>query len=130
MFSLLRNQSRSAAGAIWYVTIGTLMVIWSGLWYFFFLLPDSNPSPWQRFVCAGLILSGIAIGVIGLLFGPIGRSSKGADTTVGVATAEPMVTTPVLAPNVMPSTTTVLGGTDQVPVSTRQFNDPLYKPLS
>lgn len=129
MFGLLRNQSRSAAGAIWYVTIGTLMVIWSGLWYFFFLLPDSNPSAWQRFVCAGMILSGLAIGVIGLLFGPIGRSSKGADTTVGVAASEPMTSTPIVASNVMPSTTTVLGSADSVPVPTRQFNDPIYKPL-
>lgn len=91
MFELLRDQSRSAAGAIWYVTVGTLLVIWAGLWYFYFLLPDLNPSPTQRFICAGLILSGFAIGAIGLLFGYIGRSSKGADTTVGVAASERVI---------------------------------------
>jgi hypothetical protein len=62
MFGLLRDQSRSAAGAIGYVTIGTLMVIWAGLWYYYFLLPDPNPTPWQRFTCVGMILSGVAIG--------------------------------------------------------------------
>ena len=95
-----RSQSRSAAGAIWYVTIGTLMVIWAGLWYYYFLMPDPNPAAWQRFACVGVILSGVAIGSIGLLFGLIGRGAKGADTTVGVAAAEPVVpvaTTPSVA---------------------------------
>ncbi len=85
MFELLRGQSRSAAGAIWYVTIGVLMMIWAGLWYYYFLRPDPNPPTWQSFTCVGTILSGFAIGAIGLLFGLIGRGAKAADTTVGVA---------------------------------------------
>ncbi len=85
MFELLRGQSRSAAGAIWYVTIGVLMMIWAGLWYYYFLWPVPNPPRWQTFTCVGTILSGLAIGSIGLLFGLIGRGAKAADTTVGVA---------------------------------------------
>jgi hypothetical protein len=85
MFGLLRNQSRSAAGAIGYVTVGTLMVIWAGLWYYYFLMPEPNPPAWQKFACVGTIMSGFAIGSIGLLFGLIGRGAKGADTTVGIA---------------------------------------------
>ena len=104
MLELFRNQSRSAAGAILYVTIGVLLVIWSGLWYYYFLMPDPNPPTWQMFTCVGVIFSGLAIGTIGLLFGLIGRGAKAADTTVGVATAAPMaqaipagVGTPVVA---------------------------------
>ncbi|MDZ4683635.1 MAG: hypothetical protein SH850_01020 [Planctomycetaceae bacterium] len=106
MFGLLRDQSRSAAGAIWYVTIGTLLVIWASLWYYYFLMPSPNPPAWQRFACVGTILSGFAIGAIGMLFGLIGRSSKGADTTVGVAAAEPIaaVATPDVSPTVVVST--------------------------
>ena len=85
MFELLRGQSRSAAGAIWYVTIGVLMMIWAGLWYYYYLWPVPNPPTWQTFTCVGTILSGFAIGSIGLLFGLIGRGAKAADTTVGVA---------------------------------------------
>lgn len=85
MFELLRGQSRSAAGAIWYVTIGILMMIWAGLWYYYFLWPVQNPPRWQTFTCVGTILSGFAIGAIGLLFGLIGRGAKAADTTVAVA---------------------------------------------
>ena len=87
MFELFRNQSRSAAGAIKYVTIGTLMIIWAGLWYYYFLMPVPNAPTWQKFTCVGTILSGFAIGAIGLLFGLIGRGAKAADTTVGAASS-------------------------------------------
>ena len=92
MFGLLRSQSRSAAGAIMYVTIGLLLVIWAGLWYYYFLRPDPNPPTWQTFLCVGIILSGVTVAGIGFLFGLIGRGAKAADTTVGVAPAGPVVT--------------------------------------
>ena len=53
MFELFRNQSRSAAGAIKYVTIGTLLIIWAGLWYYYFLMPAPNAPTWQKFTCVG-----------------------------------------------------------------------------
>jgi len=117
MFELLRSQSRSAAGAILYFTIGTLMVIWSGLWYYYFLLPDPNPPTSQTFLCVGIILSGIAIAAIGLLFGLIGRGAKAADTTVGVATAEPV------APSI-PAHAAPVGVANNVPVDVRVSESP------
>ena len=87
MLELFRNQSRSAAGAIKYVTIGTLLIIWAGLWYYYFLMPVPNAPTWQKFTCVGTILSGCAIAAIGLLFGLIGRGAKAADTTVGAASS-------------------------------------------
>ncbi len=96
MFELFRSQSRSAAGAIVYVTIGTLMVIWSGLRYYYFILPAQSPPAWQSYACVSTIFSGIAIAVIGLLFGAIGRGAKEADNTVGMATTN--IPTPVVQP--------------------------------
>jgi len=93
MFELLRSPSRSARGAIAYVTVGTLMVIWAGLWYWFFVTPQSPGM--HKFLCVGIILSGFAIGIIGLLFGMIGRGAKAADNAVGVAPAGPIA--PVVA---------------------------------
>lgn len=97
MFELFRNQSRSAAHAILYVTVGTLIMIWSILWYALYLRPDPNPSTSQVFLTLGVILSGLAITVIGILFGLIGRSAKAADTTLATAAG---ITPPVasLAP--------------------------------
>jgi hypothetical protein len=107
MFEVFRSPSRSAAGAIGYVTVGTLMVIWAGLWYYYFLRPLPNPPAWQSYLCMATILSGVAIGVIGLLFGMIGRGAKAADNTVGGVDTN-AVSTPVLATPVV-----------QAPVGTR-----------
>lgn len=120
MFELLRNQSRSAAGAIGYVTLGTLMVIWAGLWYGYFLYPDPNPPAWQKFACVGIILSGVAIGAIGLLFGLIGRGAKAADTTVGVAPVGPV---PVVATNVAPVGVAPVGAVG-TPITTAAAGSP------
>jgi len=90
MFDFLRTQSKSAAGAILYVTVGTLAMIWAGLWYFYFISPNPNPPAWQSFTCLGIILSGFAVATIGLLFGLIGRGAKAADTTVGVTAQAPV----------------------------------------
>ncbi len=91
MFEMLRTQSRSASGAILYVTVGTLLMIWSGLYYYYFLSAAERASDWQNFTCIGTILSGLAIASIGLLFGVIGRGAKAADTTIGAAPIGPVV---------------------------------------
>ena len=90
MLDYLRTQSKSAAGAITYVTVGTLLMIWSGLYYYFFLMREPNPSPEQSFTCLGIILSGFAIAAIGLLFGLIGRGAKAADHMVAAGTVTPV----------------------------------------
>ena len=97
MFDSLRSRSQSASGAILYVTIGALLMIWSILWYLFFLMPDANAPRWHTFACVGTILSGLAILVIGLLFGLIGHNAKAADAHLEpVASVPPQATTPTL----------------------------------
>lgn len=119
MLELFRSQSRSAAGAIKYVTIGTLMMIWAGLWYYYYIRPVPNPPTWQTFVCVGTIMSGFAVAVIGLMFGLIGRGAKAADTTVAAAsngTTAPVVQ--VLPTSVRASGQTVLPGETVLPGQT------------
>lgn len=124
MFELLRSQSRSAVGAIKYVTVGTLLIIWAGLWYYYFLMPVPNAPTWQKFVCVGTILSGFAIAAIGLLFGLIGRGAMAADTTIGttssgeVASVAQVVPTNVRTPGEIGAPMTVA-----VPVSTTVVDD-------
>lgn len=119
MFELFRNQSRSAAGAIKYVTIGTLLIIWAGLWYYYFLMPVPNAPAWQKFVCVGTILSGFAIAAIGLLFGLIGRGAKAADTTVGAASsAQPAAIDQVVPTNLRSAGDVGAPVTVAVPVAT------------
>jgi hypothetical protein len=98
MFSFLRQPSRSATGAIRYVTVGVLLMIWAGLWYWYWIRGNPNAERWQEFTCVGILLSGVAVTVIGLLFGTIGGGAKQADNTVGVATTTPAVPATVGAP--------------------------------
>jgi hypothetical protein len=103
MLELIRNPSRSASGAILYVTVGTLMVIWAGLYYYFFLFSTPDSEPWQKYGCVGTILSGLAIAIIGFLYGQIGQGAKSADNTVGVAsTTQVAPLMPVVASSVNP----------------------------
>ena len=105
MFSLMRAPSRSAGNSIAYVTVGVLTMIWTAVWYYSIW---SEPSDWRHYVCFGLLASGLAVTVIGLLFGPIGGAAKEADNTVGVAPAGPVAgVVPgavggVVAPGVVP----------------------------
>ena len=101
MPELIRSPSKSAAGAIAYVTVGTLLMVWSVLWYAYFLYNRPDAPVWQRFTCTGMIISGLAVVAIGLLFGLIGREAKVADTTVAVVAPEatvPVVESPASVP--------------------------------
>jgi hypothetical protein len=85
----LRQPSPSTGLAIFYITIGTLLAIWGGVWYYFLRNegPANPPATWQYYVCAGVFLSGIAIAIIGLLVGRIGQEAQNADTPIGKVTA-------------------------------------------
>ncbi len=91
MLSLLRSPSRSAGTAIWYVTVGVLMMIWTGVWYYARHQnwaegsADGSDHALEKYVCIGLFMTGLAVLVIGLLVGQIGGAAKQADNTVGVA---------------------------------------------
>ena len=114
MFSFMRQPSRSAFGAIRYVTVWVLLMIWAGLWYYYFLRGNPNAPAWQEFMCIGIMLSGLAVTVIGMLFGVIGAGAKGADNTVGVANTTPVVQTMPVAAGV-PGTVAVPAGTQVAP---------------
>jgi RsiW-degrading membrane proteinase PrsW (M82 family) len=76
MTAISRTTARSGRGTRFYVTVGSLLLIWAGLWYYFFLMPDPNPPAWQRFVCIGAILSGLALAGIGILFATIAKPAE------------------------------------------------------
>jgi hypothetical protein len=72
------KPSSAAQIAILYITIGALMVVWSGVWYFY--LNENQPdSRRPYFWITGLMLSGLTLTVIGLAVGRIGRSAKHAE---------------------------------------------------
>jgi hypothetical protein len=116
----LRQPSHSARWSLIYITAGTLITIWGLVWCFF-LVRNGASSPWESYICAGFLLSGIALIIIGVLVGRIGQEAKHADTPVGEVTAATVTsppkpgaptqtTAPATAPGQTPVVTTHPGG--------------------
>lgn len=75
--AILTKSSAAPGTALFYITVGSLMTIWSAVWYFAFA-PESRVAIG---LCAGLFFSGIAFLVIGFGIGRIARAAKRAELT-------------------------------------------------
>jgi hypothetical protein len=82
--------------AIIYITLGALIDVWSGIWYFYLRNnpPQDNTS---YYFCTGFLLTGLVLIVIGLALGPIGRSARQAEHHPEILPEEPRVTVPPAA---------------------------------
>ncbi len=75
----LFNQTSSAARtALFYITIGALIVIWTGVWYVYLY---NNPPETHTiyYWCTGFLVTGLTLVCIGLGVDRIGRSARHAD---------------------------------------------------
>jgi hypothetical protein len=70
--------------ALTYVTIGSLTVVWTLVWYF---TRDTELTRGQQFWIVGLGLTGLTLIVLGMLLGPLGRSARRAELPPPEATA-------------------------------------------
>ena len=77
---LLSKPAFGPGTAITYITIGSLMDVWTVVWYMTFARDDKgNISQNTWFWLAGLFLTGLTLIVIGVLLGHIGRSARRAE---------------------------------------------------
>ncbi len=75
----LFNQASSAARtSLVYITVGAMTVIWTAVWYVY-LYNNPPESHSVYYWCTGVLASGLALVLIGLALGRIGRSARGAD---------------------------------------------------
>lgn len=83
---LASSTSSAARTSLIYITIGSLIVIWTGVWYFYL---NNNPPyhPSLHYFLVGLGVTGLTLIVIGLAVGRIGSSAKQADLPHAVAPA-------------------------------------------
>ena len=87
------NQTQSARMAIVYITLGALIDVWTALYYFLmFKKMDDGRTDNELFWIAGFFFSGMALLIIGILVGRIGRAAGKAE--VAPATTGPVTTTP------------------------------------
>jgi hypothetical protein len=102
--SILSKPSSAARTAVIYITIGALTIVWSGIWYaYLHHAPPKDDYTW--YWCYGFLLTGLALLIIGLAIGRIGRSARHAElppeeVTPAVSKAEQNAAAqaPVIAP--------------------------------
>jgi len=73
--SMLSNPAFGPRLAVTYVTIGALIDVWTGVWYYSFARADGLP-PNQWFWVTGFFLTGLTLMIIGLLIGPLGQYAR------------------------------------------------------
>jgi len=93
---MLQRPSFGAPVAIGYITVGALIEVWSGIWYFYL---HNNPPQDNTayYFCSGFLLTGFVLIVIGLALGPIGRVARQAEHHPELLAEEPRMVSPPIA---------------------------------
>jgi hypothetical protein len=77
---LLSKPSFGPRTSIIYITIGSLIDVWTAVWYFTYARnQEGNITRDTWFWLAGLFLTGLTLIVIGVLIGEIGRKARKAE---------------------------------------------------
>lgn len=73
--------------ALFYITVGALTEVWSGIWYWYLSNhPPEHAGVW--YTCTGLLLTGLVLVVLGVFIGPIGRAARETELPPEEVTAE------------------------------------------
>jgi hypothetical protein len=126
---LISQPSSAAKTSLAYITVGALLLVWTGIWY---LYMRNNPEGVQLhtwYFCYGLMATGAVSLVIGLAVGRIGRQARHADLPPAevtqqqaridqAAAAQPIVVAPAPAnPAVQPGVVPAIPVRPAVPVN-------------
>ena len=101
--SILTTPSGAFPISLIYITVGALIDIWAAVAMFYYP-PETN---WGHFLLVGFLVTGLALLVIGLLLGPIGRAARHAElppTEVTAAVSSAEQTAAANPPPVIPAT--------------------------
>jgi hypothetical protein len=72
---LMSKPSSAPHYALFYITTGSLLTVWSSVWY----LMNRPETRIGQFICTGLFFTGIVLLVIGFAIGQIGRAARAAE---------------------------------------------------
>ncbi len=74
---LLSKPSEEAKIALLFVTVGSLVIVWSVVWLFF--QQTHGSQDWEQYTCYGSLGTGLVLLVIGLAVGRIARAARQAE---------------------------------------------------
>jgi hypothetical protein len=96
------NKSWPAAKtSLLYITVGSIMEVWSGVWYFYLNAhPPASDMVW--YVGAGFARTGLVLLVIGLALGRIGRAARHAESPAEGIAVQPTQETSAVQPSAVP----------------------------
>jgi hypothetical protein len=84
---LLSKPAFGPRTAIIYITVGALIDVWTGVWYYSFVRGVDGPlSRNAQFWLWGFFLTGLTLIVVGALLGNIGRAARKAELPPADAT--------------------------------------------
>ncbi len=86
------KPSLAARLAIYYITIGALLDVWSALYYAFYL--HTAEVGQRHFWCVGFFATGLTLMLIGFTLGRIGRAARHADLLPEPPKAQPAPAAP------------------------------------
>ena len=113
-------RARKAKLAITDITCGTLMVVWSLVWLIYLTLPRDVSG--YIYIASGVVLSGIAVVLIGLSVGNIGKDANADDPEVQLPATRPSSATKKTDPSM------IIGGqTDPSAPQDQEFERETHK---
>ena len=77
--AMLSKPSFGPRTSLIYVTVGSLTIVWTAVYYFFFIMGEHEKHKTALFWIVGLMLTGITLIAVGLLLGEIGRAARKAE---------------------------------------------------
>ena len=76
---ILTKPSGAAPASLFYITLGALMTVWSGIWYAYLRNHGTDSNQGLSYVCMGFLVTGIVLLTIGFTLGPISRWARHAE---------------------------------------------------
>jgi hypothetical protein len=87
MPAILSKPSSAAPASIVYITLGSLLTVWSVIWYVYL---RNNPPSHQviHYLCYGFLGTGLVLLGIGFALGPLARMARHAELPPSEVTPE------------------------------------------
>ena len=77
---LMSKPASEAKIALLFVTLGSVMLVWSGVWYLYQHNQEgAGTPPWEEYTCYGSLGTGAVLLIIGLAVGRIARAARQAE---------------------------------------------------